>query len=226
MSEGWIMLHRQLLESHVFANQTALKIWIWCLLKASRKERFVDLKIGKGNTTVKISPGQFIFGRYKAENELNIDGSTVYRWMQKFQSKDFEMIEIQCNSQYSIVTICNWDVYQINTNESEQQMSTQRATNEQTMNTDYKVKKVNRTFVPPSLQEFSKYFIENGFSHELAERAFKGYDVAEWHDSEGKQIKNWKQKCQHVWFKPEFKVNSKPKLQQSEIKLNINPTWQ
>jgi hypothetical protein len=130
MGDGWIMLHRQLLESHVFANQTALKIWIWCLLKASRKERFVDLKIGKGTTAVKILPGQFIFGRFKAEEELSIDGSTVYRWMLKFQTKDFGMIEIKSNSQYSIVTICNWDVYQINANESEQPTNIQRTSNE------------------------------------------------------------------------------------------------
>jgi hypothetical protein len=107
MNEGWIKLHRQLLNSQVFSNQTALKIWIWCLLKASRKERFVDLKIGKGHTTVKILPGQFIFGRLKAEYELNIDGSAIYRWIQKFQSPEFNMINIEPNSQYSIITVCN-----------------------------------------------------------------------------------------------------------------------
>lgn len=60
-------------------------------------------------------------------------------------------------------------------------------------------------FVPPSLSEFENYFIENGYSAEVAKRAFTGYDVAEWKDSTGKPIKNWKQKCVHVWFKPENK---------------------
>lgn len=76
----------------------------------------------------------------------------------------------------------------------------------------------SKKFIPPTIQEFTKYFTENGYSPELSERAFKGYEVAQWHDSEGKQIKNWKQKCQHVWFRPENKKNGKPQLTtQNEI---------
>lgn len=230
MNEGYIKLHRQLIESKVFANQTALKIWVWCLLKASRKERFFPLKIGKGSTTVKILPGQFIFGRFKAEEELNIDGSTIYRWLQKFKSEEFSMITIEANNQYSIISICKWSSYQAEKSESEQPMSKQRTRLEPDMNTDNTVNTVKNKervkFTPPSLDAFKKYFEDNGYSPEVADRAFKGYDVAEWHDSKGDPIKSWKQKCQHVWFKPENKLNGKPKSQQSEIKLNINPTWQ
>jgi hypothetical protein len=66
-------------------------------------------------------------------------------------------------------------------------------------------KKKTKIFNPPSLIEFQSYFRENGFSKELALRAFKGYDVAGWKDSKGVLVKSWKQKCQHVWFKPENK---------------------
>lgn len=111
--EGSIRLYRRILDSQVFAHQTALKIWVWCLCKASFKERFISLKVGRGNTTVKITPGQFIFGRFTAEDELGIDGSTIYKWMQKFASDDFDMISIESNNQYSIITINNWDSYQV-----------------------------------------------------------------------------------------------------------------
>lgn len=60
--------------------------------------------------------------------------------------------------------------------------------------------KGKKEFVPPTLEEFIKYFAENGFNAELATRAWKGYDAANWHDSKGNPIRNWKQKCQHVWF--------------------------
>lgn len=112
MDEGSILLARGILNSQVFAHQTALKIWIWCLCRATFKERFVSVKIGKGETTVKLKPGEFIFGRFKAEEELGIDGSTIYKWMQKFASSDFGMVKIQSNSQYSIISICNWQTYQ------------------------------------------------------------------------------------------------------------------
>lgn len=63
------------------------------------------------------------------------------------------------------------------------------------------IKKGVKKFIPPSLDEFQEYFKENDFPAELAERAWKGYDAAGWKDSQGNEIKSWKQKCQHVWFK-------------------------
>ena len=108
----FIKLYRKILGSKVFANPVALKIWIWCLCKATHKERFVPVKIGRGHMTVKLLRGQFIFGRSKAEKELNIDGSTIYKWMQKFTNASPPMIRIESNNQYSIVTICNYEEYQ------------------------------------------------------------------------------------------------------------------
>lgn len=138
--EGSVLLHRCLLDSQVFAHQTALKIWIWCLCKASYKDRFVPLKIGKGEITIKLLPGQFIFGRFKAEEELGIDGSSIYRWMQKFESEEFgSMINIESNNQYSIITICKWGDYQVSPikkrTTNEQPMSSQRTADEQQLNT-------------------------------------------------------------------------------------------
>ena len=154
--EGFINLHRTLLDSMIFSSQTGLKIWIWLLLKASYRKRHVSLKIGKGETTVTIERGQLLFGRYKAEEELGIDGSTIYRWLKKLEEN--EMILLQSNNQYSIITICNYDTYQSgNTNEEqpmsnqrtadEQQMNSRRTADEQQMNTynkDNNIKKVNK----------------------------------------------------------------------------------
>ena len=60
-----------------------------------------------------------------------------------------------------------------------------------------------RKFTPPIEQEFVKYFSDNGYDVEVAKRAYKGYDVAEWVKANGKPILNWKQTCVQVWFKPE-----------------------
>ena len=37
--KSYIKLFRKLLNSPIFENEKALKIWIWCLLKATHKER-------------------------------------------------------------------------------------------------------------------------------------------------------------------------------------------
>lgn len=61
---------------------------------------------------------------------------------------------------------------------------------------------------PPTLKEVEDYFLEKGFSKELARRAFEYYDTPRaekngrvWKDGNGKTIINWKQKMIGVWFK-------------------------
>lgn len=60
----------------------------------------------------------------------------------------------------------------------------------------------------PDLDQVKLYFIENGYPEQLAVKAFNYYHVAGWKDSNGKQVRNWKQKMQSVWFKDE----NKPKV--------------
>ncbi len=75
-----------------------------------------------------------------------------------------------------------------------------------------KNKRVVNKFTPPPLEEVILYFTENGFSKELAEKAFKYYETGNWKDGKGNQVKNWKQKMQSVWFKEENKTIVKPKF--------------
>ena len=110
MIDGYIKLYRQLLESEIFASQIGLKIWIWCLLKANYKSKFVSIKTGRGKSTIEVERGSFVFGRHKAEEELNIDESTIYKWIKKIEK--LEMISVKRNTHYSIITICKYDTYQ------------------------------------------------------------------------------------------------------------------
>lgn len=74
------------------------------------------------------------------------------------------------------------------------------------MEVEPKKKKSDRkTFTPPTLDDFKNYFLEEGYKTEVAERAWKGYAAADWHDAKGDPIKNWKQKLQNGWFRPENK---------------------
>jgi hypothetical protein len=146
MDNGFILLSRNILDSDVFASQKLLKIWLWCLCKANFKDKSVPLKIGKGETIVRVKRGSFIFGRNKAEDELFIDGSTIYKSMQKL--KDLSMIEIKSNNQYSIVTISNYDAYQdsksYKVTSKEQPSNNQVTTKEQPSNTTKNYNNVNK----------------------------------------------------------------------------------
>lgn len=72
-----------------------------------------------------------------------------------------------------------------------------------------KERKSIKAFVPPEFSEFEKYCEEHGFKN-IADRAFKGYSAASWHDTQGNPVKNWKQKLQNVWFSESNKKINKP----------------
>lgn len=65
--------------------------------------------------------------------------------------------------------------------------------------------KKKTTFSPPTLDEVKDYFTSKWYTEESGERAFEYYNVAWWIDWQGKQVRNWKQKMNSVWFKEENK---------------------
>jgi len=139
--EGYVKLHRQLLDSTQFADPIRLKIWIWCLIKANHKTRPVKLKIGKGYQTIQVKRGQFIFGRNKASEELDIPGSTVNRHLEKLVLE--KAIFIQPNNQYSLITIAKYEDFQSFEEIGEQLTDNQRTSNGQVTDTNNNVNNVN-----------------------------------------------------------------------------------
>ena len=67
----------------MFGNEKILKIWIWCLLKASSQEYETIV----GLTNVKLEKGQFIFGRKKAAEELKMNENTIYKYMKVLEKE-------------------------------------------------------------------------------------------------------------------------------------------
>jgi len=107
---SWIKLHKDLLDSYCFANPVSLKIWIWILMKANYKKSHVFVPVGNSGVTVEIDRGQMLFGRFKAEEELNIDGSTIYKQLKKLEK--LEQIKLQPSNYYTIVTVLKFNDYQ------------------------------------------------------------------------------------------------------------------
>lgn len=77
MEETWIKLYRKIMKSPIWENEKALKIWIWCLLKATYEEREQLV----GQQIVELKKGQFVFGRKKASDELQMNENTIYRYI-------------------------------------------------------------------------------------------------------------------------------------------------
>lgn len=81
-----------------------------------------------------------------------------------------------------------------------------------------KTKREKKLFIPPTLEEAKAFFREKGYKESVAERAWMGYDVADWHNSQKKKISNWKQTFIQVWFKDENKVaDQRPEAPQKTL---------
>jgi len=63
-----------------------------------------------------------------------------------------------------------------------------------------------KRFHAPSRDNILDYFVKHGYRADVADKAWMYYSQAGWKDSNGKQIKNWKQKMVGVWFKDENKA--------------------
>lgn len=103
---GWIKLYRKLLHSPIFTSEKGLKVWVWCLLKASHEgyEQYV------GRSLVVLQPGQFVFGRKAAGGELRMKPTTIHMWIQILQNDSY--IDIKTSNKYSVISINNWNDYQ------------------------------------------------------------------------------------------------------------------
>jgi len=200
--EIFFRLNLLILDEPVFADSRLFKIFMWCLLKATYKDRTINLKVGKGYQQINLQRGQFIFGRNKATEELQIPGTTLYRSIVKLEKMGY--IKIQADNQYSIITVCYFDHYRPQFNKNGQGTDNQRTTNgtdteqirTQTNNVEEvnKVSKVNRGI--PSFEEFKNYALQNkqNIDLERLEFKYKGWKENGWKDGNGKDIKNWKMK--------------------------------
>lgn len=118
MDRGWVKLWRKTLDSRIFQDSELLKLWIWCLLKANHKLNWCSVNTGRGQTQIQVNPGQFVFGRNSAAKQLQMKPTTIRKRILKLKSMG--NCDIQSDTHYSIVTICNWDKYQNEFFEKEQ----------------------------------------------------------------------------------------------------------
>lgn len=129
-NSGWVKLWRKSVNSLVFQDAKLWKIWTWCLMKATHKEH--DQLVGYQK--IHIMPGEFIFGRKSASFELNISEQTIRTSLDSLRK--LKNLTIKSTNKYSVISIINWDTYQIDDTTTNQQTnqqltSKQPATNQQ-----------------------------------------------------------------------------------------------
>lgn len=101
--EGWIKLHRKILDSQYGKNPEVFSLFIHLLLMANHK---------KGYTAdgTMLEPGQLMTSQVGLAKRLKLSRTKVQRLLLKLE--DAKQIRQQTSSRNSIITVINWVVYQ------------------------------------------------------------------------------------------------------------------
>jgi len=120
-NQGWIKLHRKIIDSAVFVHDGMFKLFCLCLMKANHHK--AEVIIPGLLKPVLVKPGQFITGRnslWEAYHQAHLrknsrrkpapSAKTVFRWLSILQNRS--ILSIKSYSKYSIITVLNWKQYQ------------------------------------------------------------------------------------------------------------------
>ena len=122
MNEGWIKLHRSLLEWEWFTDSNTLHVFIYLLLKANIKDvKYRGLVIPKGSLVVTVSD---------IGNVLGLSHKAVRTALEHLRLS--EQIATQATNKFTIITICNYASYQAREDNEGQTKGTATANERQT----------------------------------------------------------------------------------------------
>lgn len=188
--QGWISLHRKLVEWEWYSDANTMRLFVHCLLKANhadKKWRGID-----------ISRGQFLTSIDSLSKELRLSSQKIRTSISKLKSTG--EITIKTTSKYSMISIACYDSYQGDKKqESKQSTSNQQADNKQitTTNNDNNVnneKKERKKFSPPSEKEVTDFMISLNWPNDngATARAMIDYYAQQgWKLSNGNMMKDW-----------------------------------
>lgn len=102
--EGWVKIHRNIVDNPVFQCAHLFKVFSWCIIRANASNQIKEVYGSK------VKKGEFVTGKMSASVELNMKPSTVYDRLKKLEAMKF--IEIKSNTKHSIIKVKNFNRYQ------------------------------------------------------------------------------------------------------------------
>lgn len=104
--EGYVWLHRRLIEKGYYTNSQYVHLWVHLLLLANHTEK----EFLWNGRIIKVKPGQFITGRTQLVKQTGIPKSTIERALALFETE--AQIGQQKTNKYRLITILKWTTYQ------------------------------------------------------------------------------------------------------------------
>lgn len=126
MGNGWICLHRSLMDHWAYSNPVALKAWIYILLTANHKAS----KVLFDGDLLTVNKGQFLTSVRKFADKVGCTRRKAENLLELFE-KD-EMITRQRYKRGTLLTIVNYSVYQDRRDSDDATESTSESTTDST----------------------------------------------------------------------------------------------
>lgn len=104
---GWIKIHRKLLDNPISKKPSWAWLWVTLLLLANHDE---EHKFIWNKKEVKLEKGQFVTGRKALSDQTGIPPSTVEDILTYLENSS--QIRQQKTTKYRLITIVKWDSYQ------------------------------------------------------------------------------------------------------------------
>lgn len=120
MNNGYIKLHRKILDNPIAQKASYAWLWVTLLLKANHKE---NKFMWNGNIII-VKEGQLLTGRKELSEQTGIPGSTIEDIL-NFLEKQHQ-IRQQTTTKFRLITIINWKDYQNSDNNSDNKATTKR----------------------------------------------------------------------------------------------------
>ena len=130
--EGWIKIHRKLLEWEWADDNLLLAFWIRLLFRANYKD--------KEWHGIKIKRGQMITGRKRLAIETGFSERQVRTFLKRLKSTS--EVTIETTNQFSLITINNYELYQTNGIQTTSKVTSETPTNDQQTTTTKERKEV------------------------------------------------------------------------------------
>ena len=125
MGEGFIKIHREILDHWNYKDPAIFKLWLTILLLASHKEKSAPFDGG----IIELKPGMFITSRPALARLSGVHQSKINRVLNWFEIE--QQIEQVKTRKYRIISILNWERWQVREQLDEQQTNNSRTTDEQ-----------------------------------------------------------------------------------------------
>jgi hypothetical protein len=182
--QGWIKLHRQILEWEWYSDNNCFRLFLHLLLKANHKE-----KRFKG---IELKVGSIVTSRDLLARETGLTSQQIRTALTKLISTN-EITSVT-SSQGTIIQIVSYEKYQVSTNE----ITNEQPTSNQQSTTNNNVKN-EKKFIIPTFNDVLEYCMQNNLDVDGV-KFINFYESKGWMVGKNK-MKDWKAAIR-TWVKP------------------------